>query len=176
MKDLLRLRTSLTEDMETTLNQQIKQEARASSLYLSMASWCDSHGFSYSGEFLYKQAEEEREHMLKLFKYINDAGGRALSPEVTEIPYEFESLRAVFEMFLEQEISNTQSINLVIDRCYKAKDYTTLKFMQWFVEEQMEEEFLGRRILELFEVIGTEGVGLYMIDKKIPDIKYQKGE
>jgi len=55
------------------------------------------------------------------------------------------------------------------------KDYTTLKFMQWFVEEQLEEEFLGRRILELFEVIGTEGVGLYMIDKKIPDIKYQKG-
>ena len=110
--------------------------------------------------------------MLKIFKYINDVGGKAISPEVTDIVNNFNSLRSVFEQALEQEITNTQSINRIVDICYKAKDYTTVNFLQWFLKEQVEEEFIARRALELFDVIGEEGVGLYMIDKKIPDIKY----
>ena len=79
----------------------------------------------------------------------------------------------MFEQALEQEITNTQSINRIVDVCYKAKDYSTVTFLQWFLQEQVEEEFIARRALELFDVIGEDGVGLYMIDKKIPDIKYQ---
>jgi ferritin len=173
MKDLVRLRTSLTEEMEQALNDQIHQEAKASAMYLAMASWADNHGFANSAEFLYKQSGEEREHMMKLFKYVNDVGGRAVSPEISQIQHDYDSLKVVFEQALEQEISNTQSINRVVDRCYKLKDYATLKFMQWYVDEQVEEEYVARRILELFDVIGTEGVGLYMIDKKIPDVKYK---
>lgn len=176
MKDLLRLRTSLTEEMEITLNNQIKLEAKASALYLSMASWCDTHGFANAADFLYKQSDEERNHMLKLFKYMNNVGGKAISPEVAGIQQEFDSFRAVFEQLLEQEIANTHAINAVVDKCYKLKDYATLKFMQWYVEEQIEEEFVARRILELFDVIGTEGVGVYMIDKKIPDVKYDESK
>lgn len=171
MKDLVRLRTSLTEEMEQALNDQVRMEARASSVYLAMATWCDNHGFANSAEFLYKQSGEEREHMIKIFKYLNDSGGRAISPEVTDIPLEYDSLKAVFEQGLEQEISTTQSIHRIVDKCYKLKDYTTLKFLQWFIDEQAEEEYIFRRILELFDVIGTEGVGLYMIDKKIPEVK-----
>ena len=111
--------------------------------------------------------------MLKLFKYVNDVGGKAVSPEVTDIPANFNSLRATFEQALEQEIANTQSFHRIIDQCYKAKDYTTINFLQWFLQEQVEEEFIARRALELFDVIGEEGVGLYMIDKKIPDIEYK---
>lgn len=110
--------------------------------------------------------------MLKFFRYVNDVGGKAVSPEVTDIPQNFNSLRAVFEQGLEQEIANTQSINRIADQCYKMKDYTTVHFLQWFLQEQIEEEFIFRRALELFDVIGEEGVGIYMIDKKIPDIKY----
>jgi ferritin len=174
MKDLLRLRTSLTEEMEITLNHQIRQEAKASAIYLAMASWCDGNGYIHSADFFYKQSEEERSHMLKIFKYVNDVGGKALSPEVNEIPQEFESLRSVFENFLELEILNTQSINHVLDRCYKIKDFATLKFMQWFVDEQVEEEYIARRILELFELIGTEGMGLYTIDKKVLEVQFPK--
>lgn len=173
MKDLVRQKTSLSEEIEKVLNDQIRQEAMASSLYLSMASWCDQHGFANSCDFFYKQSGEERDHMLKFFKYVNDVGGKAVSPEVTDIPQNFNSLRAIFEQGLEQEISNTQSINRIVDQCYKMKDYTTVHFLQWFLQEQIEEEFIFRRALELFEVIGEEGVGIYTIDKKIPDIKYK---
>ena len=112
--------------------------------------------------------------MLKFFKYVNDVGGKAISPEVNDIQHNFNSLRAVFEQALEQEITNTQSINRIVDMCYKSKDFTTMNFLQWFLQEQIEEEFIARRALGLFDVIGEEGVGLYMIDKKIPDIKYKQ--
>lgn len=173
MRDLVRQKTSLSEEIEKILNDQIKKEAAASANYLAMASWCDQHGFAFSTEFFYRQSEDERQHMLKFFKYVNDVGGKAMSPEVTDIPQNFNSLRAVFEQALEQEIATTQSINRIVDVCYKAKDYTTVNFLQWFLKEQIEEEFVVRRALELFDVIGEDGVGLYMIDKKIPDIKYK---
>lgn len=133
----------------------------------------DSTFFSvFDFEFV-KGSKEERGHMLKIFKYVNDVGGKAISPEVTDIPNNFNSLRAIFEQALEQEITNTQSINRIVDQCYKSKDYTTVSFLQWFLQEQIEEEFIARRALELFDVIGEEGVGIYMIDKKIPEIQYK---
>ena len=173
MRDLVRQKTSLSEEVERILNDQIKLEAKASATYLAMASWCDQHGFAHSTDFFYSQSEEERKHMLKIFKHVNDVGGKAISPEIADIPNNFNSLRSVFEQALEQEITNTQSINRIVDLCYKAKDYTTVNFLQWFLQEQVEEEFIARRALELFDVIGEEGVGIYMIDKKIPDIKYK---
>jgi len=173
MRDLVRQKTSLSEEIEKILNGQIKQEATASAIYLAMASWCDQHGFANSADFFYTQSGEERGHMLKLFKYVNDVGGKAISPEIEGVPHNFNSLRSIFEQALEQEIANTQSFNRIIDACYKVKDYTTINFLQWFLEEQVEEEFIARRALELFEVIGEDGVGIYMIDKKIPDIQYK---
>lgn len=166
------MRTSLTEDVENLLNDQVKLEAKSSSSYLAMAAWCDRNGFDNSAEFFYKQSDEERSHMLKIFKYVTDLGGRAVSPEVLDVAQEFDSFKDVFEKALEQEISVTQSINRIVDKCHKAKDYTTATFLQWFLNEQIEEEFVARRALELFDVIGEEGVGRYMIDKQIPKIVY----
>jgi ferritin len=174
MKDIVRQRTSLSEEIEQILNEQVKKEAEACAIYLAMASWCDSHGFLGSAKFFYKQSDEEREHMLRLFKYINDTGVRAYSPPISDINQEFDSLRATFEQGLEQEISNTQSINHVVDRSYKAKDYATAEFMQWYVKEQVEEEYIFRRAFELFDIMGNDGLALYTIDKKIPDIKFKE--
>jgi ferritin len=173
MKDLIRLRTSLSEEIETVLNEQIKLEAVSSAIYLAMSAWCDRNGFQNSANYFVKQSNEEREHMLKIFKYICDLGGKAISPDVTNVPQEFDSFRSVFEKALEHEIFVTQSINRIVDKCHKAKDYTTANFFNWFLNEQIEEEFIARRALELFDVIGEEGVGTYMIDKKIPEIKYE---
>lgn len=172
MKDLLRLKTSLQEEIETALNEQIKREAHASSTYLAMASWCDRHGFDYSAGYFYKQAEEERAHMLKIFKYVSDLGGNAVSPEVSGIPQDWESFRAVFEQALENEIAVTQAINRIVGKCHKLQDFTTVAFLQWFLQEQIEEEYVARRALELFDVIGEEGVGQFMIDKQIPKLSY----
>jgi ferritin len=105
--------------------------------------------------------------MLKLFRYINEAGGHALQPEISDIQHRFISLREVFEQMLEHEIRVTHSIHKIVDYCLETKDYSTFNFMQWYVTEQREEEQLARRALEIFDIIGEEGVGLWTIDQEI---------
>ena len=170
MKDIIRIKTSLSEDIESLLNNQVKIEAKSSAIYLAMAAFCDRLGFENSSEFFFNQAEEERTHMLKIFRYIADAGGTAISPEVNDVPQEFGSFRGVFETALEQEIEVTNSINKLVTKAYADGDHATANFLQWFVSEQQEEEFTARKRVELFDVIGEEGVGRYMIDQKIPTI------
>ncbi|NJN41887.1 MAG: ferritin [Flammeovirgaceae bacterium] len=158
---------SLTPDTEKLLNKQIEMEGKSSAYYLSMASWCETQGYENSAQFLYKHAEEERMHMLKLFNYVNTAGGHALQPELSGIKHTFKGLREVFDLILHHEIAVTESINNIVDHCFQIKDYATFNFLQWFVAEQREEETLARRAVELFELIGQEGVGLWMIDQEI---------
>jgi len=167
MKEIITLKRSLTEETEKLLNQQIIMEGKSSAYYLSMASWCDTKGYRHSAKFLYHHAEEERAHMLRLFHYINDAGGHALHPEITILKHQFQSLLAVFEAILGHEIKVTKSIHHLVDHCFSIKDFTTFGFLQWFVTEQREEEILARRALELFDIIGESGIGLYTIDQEI---------
>lgn len=172
MKDLMRIKGLISTDIEGLLNQQIKKEAHSSSLYLSMASWCDRNGFDGSAKYFFKQSDEERSHQLKIYKYILDMGGTAVSPEITNIKIEFNSFREVFEEALEQEIVITQSFKNIVSRCHKEQDFVTMEFLNWFLKEQREEEYKARRALELFEVIGEEGVGRWHIDKNVGEISY----
>lgn len=167
MNNLITTKRSLSEETEALLNKQILMEGKSSAYYLSMASWCEKSGYSTSAQFLYRHSEEERMHMLKLFHYINDAGGHALQPEITGIRHHFNSLREVFELILEHEIMVTKSINTLVDHCFTTKDFTTFSFLQWYVTEQREEETLARRAVELFDLIGEDGVGLWTIDQEI---------
>jgi len=166
-KQVITPHRSLTKETEALLNKQIVMEGTSSAHYLSMASWCDTEGYAKSADFLYKHSEEERAHMLKLFSYINNAGGHALQPEITDIPHKFKNLREVFELILEHEIEVTLSINRIVDHCFKQKDYATFNFLQWYVTEQREEETIARRAVELFDIIGEEGLGLWTIDQEI---------
>lgn len=175
MKDIMRVKSSISTDVETLLNQQIKKEALSSSIYLSMASWCARNGYDNSADYFFKQAEEERMHQLKFYKYVLDMGGMAVSPEVSNIKLEYNSFREVFEEALEQEISVTQSIKNIAARCHKEHDYVTLEFLNWFFKEQREEEFKARRAVELFDVIGEEGTGRWQIDKNVGQIVYTEG-
>jgi ferritin len=158
---------SITEETEKLLNKQIVMEGKSSAAYLSMASWCQTKGFDTSASFLYKHSEEERMHMLKLIHYVNEAGGHALQPEITGIKHTFNSLREVFEDVLHHELEVTRSINSLVDHCFTNKDFATFNFLQWYVMEQREEETLARRAVDLFNLIGIEGVGLWMIDQEI---------
>lgn len=167
MKDLLKLKSSLTEEIENILNAQIKVEAHSSSLYLAMSAWCDDQGLDNASKFFAKQSNEEREHMLKIFNYISSRGGKPISPEVTNIPQDFESFRGVFEQTLEQEMFVTEQFNNIAAKCQQVKDYVTFNFLSWFLEEQVEEEYVARRILELFDVIGEEGTGRWEIDRHL---------
>lgn len=172
MKDIIRAKCLLSSDVETLINQQIKKEAQSSAIYLGMASWCNQNGFDFSSDYFFKQAEEERMHQLKFFKYVLDMGGSAISPDVTNVKQDYNSFREVFEDALDQEISVTQSIKNIAARCYKEQDFVTLEFLNWFFKEQREEEYKARRALELFDVIGESGTGNWEIDKHVGKISY----
>ena len=153
--------------IEKILNKQIKAEATSSQLYLAMASWAECEGINGTAQFLYAHSDEERQHMLKLVKFVNERGGKAEIPSI-EIPQkEFESPSHVFTLLLEHEIQVTNMINEVVFVCLEEKDYSTHNFMQWFVAEQLEEEALARNILDKLKLIGNDKGGLYLFDRDL---------
>jgi len=171
MKDLARLRTSVKEPVELILNQQIQMEMTSSATYLAMAGWCDRNGLDHSAGFFYKQSEEERKHGMKIFYYLNDRGGTAYSPAIPAVEQEYVSLRSVFEAALDQEIAVTDSINRIIGVCRREGDYATEELMKWYVKEQVEEEYIARRCLELIDQIPADQV--YYLDKKLASVTYE---
>ena len=170
-KTVVTMKTSITQEMQDLINTQIQLEARSSWAYLAAASWCDKEGYVNSAKYLYNHAEEERMHMMKFFDYLNNAGGHALAPEITDLRYNFDKLREVFETSLKHEIKVTLAINDLVDACLKAKDFATFQFLQWFVNEQREEEVISRRAVELFDIIGEEGQGIWLIDQAIGNLE-----
>jgi ferritin len=168
---VIRLKTSIQDSVLELLNEQMAMEAHSSSTYLAMSAWCYAQGLNGCGAYFKAQSAEEREHMLKLFDFIVDVGGLPVSPAVPKVNASFDGLRDLLVKALEQEISITQSFNKITDHCHKVKDYQTAKFVQWYLDEQLEEEQQARRCIELFDLIGTEAGGLYRIDKDIWKLK-----
>ncbi|MGB0424426.1 MAG: ferritin [Flavobacteriales bacterium] len=157
----------LTEKIEKALNDQIKIEAQSSQFYLAMASWAETQGLNGTAQFLYMHSDEEREHMLKLVKFVNERGGHAEIPMLEKPPKEFEGIREIFEKLLSHETMVTQEINNVVHICLQEKDYTTHNFMQWYVSEQIEEEALAREIMDKLNLIGSDKGGLYLFDRDL---------
>ena len=157
----------MKERVEKALNDQIKKEGQSSQFYLAMASWAEAQGLSGTSGFMYKQSEEERFHMLKLVKFVNERGGRAIIPGFDTPPTEFESVLNVFQLLLSHEITITESINDLVGVCMDEKDYPTQNFMQWYLSEQLEEEASARAILDKVKLIGEDKAGLYMFDRDL---------
>ncbi len=164
----------LKEKVEKALNDQIEIEAYSSQIYLSMASWAEKKGYPGISAFLYKHADEERIHMLKLFHYVNDRDGHAIVPALKQPPVNFESIKAVFEEVLKHEKFVSESINNLLGICYEAKDFATQNFLQWFVSEQIEEENLAKTILDKLKLMGE--ANLYLFDKDLLDLSVATGE
>jgi ferritin len=153
--------------VESALNEQIIKEGSSSQYYLAMASWAESSGYNGTAQFLYQHSDEERFHMLKLVKFINERGGQAVIPSVEKPPLKFKDLVEVFELLLKHEIAVTESINELVDVCLQEKDYTTHNFVQWYVSEQLEEEALARTVLDKLKLIGNDKGGMYMFDRDL---------
>jgi ferritin len=153
--------------VEQALNEQIQKEASSSQFYLAMASWAECNGLGGTAKFMYLHSDEERFHMLKLVKFVNERGGKAIIPSIQQPPTEFENLENVFELLLSHEIGVTESINNLVDICLQEKDYTTHNFVQWYVSEQLEEEALARMILDKIRLIGGDKGGMYMFDRDL---------
>ncbi|WP_413532059.1 ferritin [Empedobacter brevis] len=149
------------------LNKQIKLEGDSSQLYLAMASWAEVKGLEGTANFLYSHADEERMHMLKLIKFINERGGKAHVPQISEPKQDFSTLKDVFTAILTHECFVSDSINEIVGLTLEEKDYSTHNFLQWYVSEQIEEEKLARNILDKLEMIGSDKGGLYLFDRDI---------
>lgn len=157
----------LSKKIAKALNGQITSENTSAHYYLAMASWCEANALPGCAQFLYSHAEQERTHMMKLFHYINDTGGHAVVETFKAPPSEFKSVEQVFKLVFENEKDITGEINKLVDLCLEEKDHSSFNFLQWYVAEQHEEEKLFRDILDLITRTGTDGRGLYFIDKEI---------
>ena len=164
----------LSKKIEQALNAQIEVEAFSSQFYLAMASWAETTGLNGVAKFLFGHSDEERQHMLRLINYVNERGGKAIIPELSKPPEDFESINAVFQTLFEHEAKVTSEINGVVELCLKEKDYTTHNFMQWYVAEQIEEEGLAANLLDKLKLIGGDKGGLYLFDRDLETFENQE--
>ncbi|UOQ73200.1 ferritin [Hymenobacter cellulosilyticus] len=154
--------------VQNALNKQIFMEAQSSQAYLAMASWAEIQpGLDGVTNFFYQQSDEERVHMLKLIRYVNERGGFALVPALPQPVITFQSLKRVFEDFLRHEIAVSESINELVGLTLQERDFATHNFLQWYVSEQLEEEALARTLNDKLELVGDDKSGIYMFDKDI---------
>ncbi len=158
----------LSKAIQEALNKQVQMEAESSQAYLAMASWAEIQpGLDGVTEFFYKQSDEERVHELKLIRFINERGGFATIPPLPQPMITFQSLRRVFEEFLKHELQVSNSINDLVHLSLQEKDYATHNFLQWYVNEQIEEERTARVLNDKLELIGDDKSGLYLFDRDI---------
>ena len=156
--------------IQEALNKQVRIEAQSSQAYLAMASWAETQGFEGVSQFMYAHSDEERMHMLKLVKFINERGGHAVISPLEAPAVSFGSFKEMFQELFNHEVAVSASINDLVDISLKEKDYATHNFLQWYVSEQIEEEALARNILDKISLIGDDKSGFYLFDNDIKQL------
>ena len=132
-----------------------------------MACWAEVKGLEGIANFMYAQSDEERDHMLKLVKFVNERGGHAHISALKAPNVTFESFKEMFELLFKHEVFVSNSINELVHITLQEKDYATHNFLQWYVSEQIEEEAMARTILDKINLIGDDKGGLYLFDRDI---------
>jgi len=157
----------LEQKMETALNAQANAELWAAYLYLSVSYDMDSKGYEGMASWFALQAKEEFKHAERILKFIGERGGRVKLMPIGEVKQEWASPKDAFEAALAQEIVVTGMINKLMDMAIELKDYATQNMLNWFVDEQIEEESTPRKIVEMLSKIENSPSGLFFLDKKL---------
>lgn len=152
--------------VEEALLSQIEKEMFSSNLYLAMASWAERNGYAGVAKWMYAQADEERVHLLKFISYVNERGGKAIIPSIEQPEAEFKSVRDLFEKTIAHEQFITESINDIVAVMMEERDFNSQQWIQWFVNEQLEEEAQVSSIIDKLKLIGDSG-NLYLFDRDI---------
>jgi len=163
----------LEKSIESALNAQLEKEASASNSYLAMAVWCDQQSLDGCAQFFYRQADEERMHMMKILHYLIERNGQVLIPAIEQPKTAFDHIQDVFESTYKQEQSVTQSIYELLNMAQSKMDHSTQNFLQWYVTEQREEEATVMKILDRLGLIGESPLRLYYIDQEVDKINRQ---
>ena len=153
--------------MSNALNKQINKEIYSAYLYMSMSAYSQYIGLKGFANWFMVQYNEEMEHAMKIYTYVNDHGEQVKLMAIDEPLVGFESPMDMFEKTLDHEKFITKSINELVDLAIAEKDHATGIFLQWFVTEQIEEEGNDNDIINQLKLIGDNGNGLIMLDKEI---------
>lgn len=153
--------------VEKSINEQINAELYSAYLYLSMSAYFESQSLEGMATWMRAQFEEEQEHAFRFFDYVNERGGRVELAAIEQPQKEWSSVLSVFEDTLAHERVVTEMINNMMEIAIEEKDYATQSFLQWYVDEQVEEEATVEGILSKVERIGDNGNGLLMLDREL---------
>jgi ferritin len=153
--------------VQDALNEQIKNELYSAYLYLSMSAHFEAANLPGFAKWMRIQAGEEQTHAMKFFDFINDRGGRVTLQAILQPPTEFTTPLAVFEQVLEHEGKVTAMIHNLYALALKENDYPTQVMLQWFINEQVEEEKNASHIVETLKLAGDKGGSLLMLDHRL---------
>ena len=157
----------LSNNMLSALNKQINKEIYSAYLYMSMSAYSQYTGLKGFANWFMVQYNEEMEHAMKIYTYVNDQGEQVKLIAIDEPPVEFDSPLDMFEKTLDHEKFITKSINELVDIAIAEKDHATVIFLQWFVTEQIEEEGNDNDIINQLKLVGDNGNGLIMLDREL---------
>lgn len=144
----------ISDEMNTALNEQIGYEFGSSLEYVSLATYFDSDNLPALAAHYYRQAEEERDHAMRIVKYVVEAGGRVEIPAVAKPRSTFQSAEEVAQFALDSEVELTKRINRLVELAIKESDYITHNFLQWFLAEQLEEVSVADTLLGIIRRAG----------------------
>ena len=156
----------LSPKIESALNAQLNLEQSAAHAYLSLAAYFESDNLKGFARFMCHQAQEEREHAMRIFAYIAERGGTIRLDAIPGPAADFGSPRAAFEAAFDRERKNTQSIHQLYRLARDEDDHATQTMLHWFIEEQVEEEAWCAEALALLERIGDNQSALIMLDTR----------
>ena len=159
------IKMKLSTNVKKVLNDQVLLEASASNSYLAMASWCEITGYQGAADYFYAQSDEERTHMLKIVHYLNSLGTPATIPAIKAPVSSYKSLEGLIKTALKNEQSVTKAIHHMVEITQKEKDHSTYAFLEWFVNEQVQEETKFETILQKFDLLGRDKLAIHEIDK-----------
>jgi ferritin len=157
----------LSKTMERAINRQIKAELYSAYLYLAMAAYSEAESLPGFAHWMRAQSQEEIEHAMKFFSYVNERGGRVVLEAIDRPPEDFESPLDVFQKTLEHEQHVTALINELYALALEENDYASQVLLHWFIEEQVEEEDTASSIVDTLKLIGDSGNGLVMLDRSL---------
>ena len=157
----------ISQKLQDAINEQINSEFYAAHLYLSMAAFCDTRSLGGFSHWLKLQYSEELSHALKLFDFITDRGGRVVLQAIRQPLVEFESVATVMRMALEHEKQVTASIDGLYELALEERDYSAHVLLEWFVDEQVEEEKSLTEIIDHLEMVGNDGTGLLLLNSRL---------
>lgn len=165
----------LSQTMRDTLIEQIKIEWESEFYYLAMMAWCYNNDLDGYGDWFMKQAEEEREHGMRIARFISEVGAELAIPSINAPEARFENIEHCFKLTLEHEEFVTHAVHQIVDLALKEHDYTTNNFMQWYVNEQVEEEATARLILGRVRRAQGNPSALFIVETQLTEGKLKAG-